>query len=205
MRERTSVTNSIENINSINRYDENLSILNSIDEGSFSKLVKLFWNEKDQNKVLLSWYLNSTDKSLGELRLWEMKIDISHIKNYIWNKPDIPKDLEKKIAKLYLKNLYDTCTSDNSLILQLNSAFDISIHIDEEYVERASLEKIKSIIDEKNDIDFGTKSHLSSLCDRGIIDELLESQLKSVGINTADIVEWVRNTEIAECLSMTNL
>ena len=123
MRENIGVKNSIENINSVNRYRENLSILKWIDGSNFDKLVKSFWSEKEQNKILLSWFLNSTNVTLAQL--WEMKIDIDHIKNYIQNKPDIPKDLEIKIAKLYLEKLYQSWCTNLPFIMDIKWAFNI--------------------------------------------------------------------------------
>jgi len=123
MRERTSVTNSIENINSVNRYRENLSILKWIDESNFDKLVKSFWSEKEENKILLSWFLNSTNVSLA--KLWDMTIDINNIKNYIRNKPDISKDLEIKIAKLFVKKLYESWCTNIPFVSDIKQTFDI--------------------------------------------------------------------------------
>ena len=128
MRERTNIINSIENINSININRENFSILKWIDEDSFDKLLKSFWNEKDENKVLISWFLNSTNIILA--KLWDIKIGINHINNYVQNKPDISKDLERKIAKLYLKKLYELWATNIQFMAQIKNAFDIENKVD---------------------------------------------------------------------------
>ncbi len=126
MTKKTKTPNSIEKINDSVRNRETFAILKGIgDNISFGELVKWFSSKKEQNKIILSWFLNSTNIDLA--KLWDIKIDINHIKNYIRNKPDIPKDLEIKIAKLYLKKLYDVCETDYSLITKLNSAFDINV------------------------------------------------------------------------------
>ena len=123
MAKQKKVSKSIEKIDvSIDRNRENLTILKWIDSGSFDKLIKWFSGEKEQNKVVLSWFLNSTNVTLW--KLWNIKIDVNHIKNYIRNKPDISKDLEKKIAKLFLKKLYESGAT-NSFIVQLKDAFGV--------------------------------------------------------------------------------
>ena len=124
MAKQKKVSKSIEKIDvSIDRNRENLTILKWIDSGSFDKLIKWFSGEKEQNKVVLSWFLNSTNVTLW--KLWNIKIDINHIKNYIRNKPDISKDLEKKIAKLFLKKLYESGATNLPFIVQLKDAFGV--------------------------------------------------------------------------------
>ena len=129
MTKQKKVSKSIEKIDtSIDRNRENLTILKWIDDGNFDKLVKWFSSEKEQNKVVLSWFLNSTNVTLWQL--WTIKIDINHIKNYIRNKPDISKDLEKKIAKLFLKKLYELWATNTTFITQIKDAFGIENGID---------------------------------------------------------------------------
>ena len=124
MTNHTNTVNLRENINSIDTNRENLLILKWLDHNNFEKLIESFWSEKEKNKALLSWFLNSTNLSLS--KLWGIKINIDHIKNFVHNKPDISKDLEKKIAKLYLQKLYESWATNIPFLTQIKDAFDIT-------------------------------------------------------------------------------
>ena len=102
---------------------ENSLVRKGINKEQFYKFVNSFWSEKEDKKRILSWFLSSSNKNLEHL--WNIKIDINHIKNYIWNKPDISKSLEKKIAKLYLQKLYESWATNIPFVTSIKSAFDI--------------------------------------------------------------------------------
>ena len=84
---------------------ENFLIWKWLDEKNFNKFLDSFWDEKEENKVTLSKFLISNNIKLSQL--WNIKISINNINNFIANNPDLSKDIEKKIAKLFLKNLYE--------------------------------------------------------------------------------------------------
>lgn len=129
MAKRIKLPNFIEKNNNLTETNrENLTILEWINKDSFDKLAKWFSSEKEENKIVLSWFLNSTNVTLSQL--WNIKIDINHIKNYIQNKPDIPKDLEKKIAKLFLKKLYESWATNIPFMTQIKNAFEIENEAD---------------------------------------------------------------------------
>ena len=128
MTKQTRNPNLIEKSNYSIHTRETISILKWIDSSSFDKLVKWFWNEKEQNKIILSWFLNNTNVKLSQL--WKIKIDINNIKNYIRNKPDISKDLEKKIAKLFVQKLYESWATNIPFLSEIKNAFDIESKAD---------------------------------------------------------------------------
>jgi len=161
----------MEKINdSVIRNRENLSILKGIDESNFNKLVKWFSSEKEANKIILSWFLNSTNINLA--KLWDIKIDINHIKNYIRNKPDISKNLECKIAKLYLEKIYKLWTTNIPFMMGIKEAFDIE--------NKADIENKK--------LDFKTiQVNIQKLSDRW------EDKINSVSISNDEIFDLLGN------------
>ena len=189
MVEREKVLKSIENINSTNRYRENLSILKwIIVEDNFDKLLKSYWDEKKENIALLSWFLSKTNVDL--MQLWNIKIDIKDIEKYIWNKPDLSKDLEVKIARLFLKKLYDTWSSDESFMDQIKSAFDIENEADIENLNidfkgiRVNTQKIS---DNRN-----YKINSVDISNEEIFDLLGDEIDKSKDFNSQNLnVQWI--------------
>ncbi len=170
MTKQTRNPNLIETSNYSINTRETISILKWIDSGSFDKLVKSFWSEKEENKIILSWFLNSTNVKLSQL--WNIKIDINNIKNYIRNKPDISKDLEKKIAKLFLEKLYETWSTNIPFMSEIKDAFDI---------------KSKADIENKN-IDFKTiQVNINKLSDNW------NENIDSVAISNDEIFDLMGN------------
>ena len=107
------VKNSTNTVNTVLIWNKNIDthiiegkkIWNNVDKKNFKKFVESFDENMENNKVILSKFLNSKNIKISEL--WDMKIDINNIKNFVRNKPDFPKYVEEQIAKLFIKNLYE--------------------------------------------------------------------------------------------------
>lgn len=213
MTKQKKIPKSIEKIEtSIDRNRENLAILKWIDDGGFNKLVKWFSSEKEQNKVILSWFLNSTNVTLWQL--WNIKIDINHIKNYIRNKPDISKDLEKNIAKLFLKKLYESWATNTPFMAQIKDSFGIENEADIENKNidfktiQVNVSKLSPDLDEKinsvtvsndeifdllwNNVNKITNFESQSLSARDIILDILQFEVKWV---IEYVKLWWKNAE----------
>ena len=100
---------------------ENFLIWKWLDEKDFYKFLDSFWDEREKNKATLSKFLVNNNIKLSQL--WGIKINIDNINNFVINKPDISEDLEKKIAKLYLKNLYENWKKINWFKEEFESRF----------------------------------------------------------------------------------
>ena len=170
MTNQRKLSKSIESVNElVGRNRENFSILKWIDENSFSKLIKWFGSEKEKNQIVLSWFLNGA--SLTQLE--NLKIDINHIQNYIPNKPDISKYLEIKIAKLFLKKLYESWATNLPFIVKLKEIFNIE--------NKADIEKKK--------IDFQTiQANIQKLSDNW------SDNINSVFISNSEIFDLLGNS-----------
>jgi len=132
---------------------ENSLVRKGINKEQFYEFVNSFWSEKEDKKSVLSWFLSSSKKNIEHI--WKIKIDINHIKNYIWNKPDISKILEKKIAKLYLKKLYESWATNIPFVTSIKNAFDIENKADIENqninfdIIQANIQKLSPEWDDK--------------------------------------------------------
>jgi len=145
---RNSTNTPIEQVNTVHESIEkhNLDIFNQIDETKFIELVNSFWSDKEKNESKISEFLISTKINIAQV--WQLKVNIDHIKNFAQNEtnPEISKELQNKIAKLYLKKLYDSCVWDDSLISELNNAFNIDSEKWENKLEKQQLKKkIKAV------------------------------------------------------------
>lgn len=90
---------------SINIIRNNFSVWKGLDKQDFNKFLESFWDETENNKVILSKFLNSKNIKLSQL--WDIKINIDNINNFIQNKPNFSKHIEEQITKLFLKNFYE--------------------------------------------------------------------------------------------------
>lgn len=166
------------------------------DENLFSSFMKSFW-DKEEYRCLLSSFLENSKDFLW--KIWDIKIDVNHIKKFESNKsrPDISKESQEKIARLYLNKLYSACIWDTSLILKLNKAFEINMDIDEEKVDKDFLKKIKKLVNNDDNIDSKTKLRLEKLCNRWVLDHpLIEILTELLGEETVyDLRAKIRDAE----------
>lgn len=138
-----SINSPIEQTNALNESIEqqNFYIFDQIDNQKFKEFVNAFWTKKEENKVLISEFLDSTKINIA--KIWDIKVSINHIKNFVQNEtnPEISKDLQNIIAKIYLKKLYNSCIEDDAIISKLNNAFNIDSEKCEKKLEKQILRK----------------------------------------------------------------
>lgn len=100
---------------------ENFLIWKWLDEKDFSNFLDSFWDKREDNKVILSKFLINNNIKLSQL--WSIKINIDNIKNFVINKPDFSRDIQKKIAKLFLNNLYENWNKIEWFVEEFESRF----------------------------------------------------------------------------------